>query len=105
MMTDHSPEPWGVHDVGTDMPTVCKEIDDNTCHEIAELTGCQGMSHSERVANGKRIVACVNFCKNVPTESLNHGIGVFAQAKMELNDRFMNPRVAEAIKTLKEEFA
>jgi hypothetical protein len=66
----HSPEPWGCHDKGTEFPTICKERENGTCHEIAELTGCQGMTHEERVANGERIVACVNACRGIPTEDL-----------------------------------
>lgn len=67
---NHSPEPWALHDLGTPEPTICFEHGDGTCHEIAELTGCQGMSREEREANGKRIVACVNFCKGLETEYL-----------------------------------
>lgn len=67
---NHSPEPWGCHDQGTPSPTICKERGDGSCHEIAELTGCQGMSHEELLANGDRIVACVNACAGIPTEKL-----------------------------------
>lgn len=62
----HSPEPWGCHDQGTEFPTICKEREDGSCHEIAELTGCQGMTHEEKVANGERIIAC----QGIPTEKL-----------------------------------
>ena len=72
----HSPEPWECHDKGTEFPTICKVRDDGSCHEIAELTGCQGMTHEERVANGERIVACVNACAGIPTEELVNCNGV-----------------------------
>lgn len=67
---NHSPEPWGLHDRGHESPTICREIDEHTCHEIAVLTGCQGMSREELLANGDRIVACVNACAGVSTETL-----------------------------------
>ena len=56
----HSPLPWGLHDAGTPAPTICKEREDGSCHEIAALTGCQGMSREELLANGELIVRAVN---------------------------------------------
>lgn len=66
----HSPEPWEMHDAGTDEPTICGMNGDGSCHQIAELVGCQGMSHEHLVACGSRIVACVNACEGIPTEDL-----------------------------------
>ena len=75
----HSPEPWELHDAShpvgyDDGPTICAINADGSCHEIAALTGCQGMTHEHLVACGERIVACINACRGIPTELLvQHG--------------------------------
>lgn len=53
------------------------------------------------LGNLKRAKACMEFCRGVPAKELQHGLGVFVQAKMEFNDRMIIPRVAEAIVVLK----
>ena len=53
------------------------------------------------LCNLKRAKACMEFCRGVPTEELQHGLGVFVQAKMEFKQRIIIPKVAEAIQILK----
>lgn len=49
----------------------------------------------------KRAKACMEFCRGVPTEELQQGLGVFVEAKMEFNERPITPTIANAIELLK----
>jgi hypothetical protein len=55
----HTPEPWH---------SGCRQIEDDNGVLIANLTGWKGDAESK--ANARRIVACVNACKGIKTESL-----------------------------------
>lgn len=59
-----------VHDLSQDFPTICRKWDDDTCHEVAQLTGCQKMSRETLEAYGHRLVACWNTCRGIPTDDL-----------------------------------
>ena len=59
-----------VHDLAQEFPTICRKWDENTCHNVAELIGCQGLPRAEMEAYGHRIVACWNACRGIPTERL-----------------------------------
>lgn len=93
---NHSPEPWELHDAShrvtfEDGPTICAMHQDGSCHEIAMLTGCQGMTHEHLLACGERIVACINACKGIPTEklagiSLSDVISKLIDAAKQLDD-------------------
>jgi len=50
----------------------------------------------------ERIAQCVDFCRDVPDEAMQAGLGAFVQAKMEFGQRLIMPKVAEAIEVLKE---
>ena len=59
----HSPEPWEVTEVGAGEYFIVKfePGGDGWEHSVGEI---------DREADARRIVACVNACKNVPTEAL-----------------------------------
>lgn len=59
----HSPEPWKIDDdgiiVGSDGSEVCDSVVGCRCHDDPAA-----MSEDDK----DRIVACVNFCRDIPTE-------------------------------------
>jgi hypothetical protein len=63
----HTPEPWEITEVG------------EYCGDIISSKGdvraiCQlSTGHKNHKVNGKRIVACVNFCRGYDTEILRNG--------------------------------
>jgi hypothetical protein len=79
--------------------------EDETGKQIDKLirdSQCRWSVAALSAEDAERIVACVNFCRNVPLESMKAGLGVFVQASLELNDCLITPEVAKAIKTLKD---
>lgn len=62
-MAEHSPEPWEVTEVGAGEFFIVKfePGGDGWERSIGEI---------DRLADAKRICACVNACRNIPTEWL-----------------------------------
>lgn len=62
---NHTPEPWVV---GTNFGCIHKGLPDGRRINGA-LVICQG-NNDQANANARRIVACVNACAGIPTETL-----------------------------------
>jgi hypothetical protein len=87
--TTHTPGPWEHGDNGliygqcgeddVESPFVCDVIEDSAMHAL-------GMLSPVEEANARRIVAAVNACEGIPTESRNQGI--VAELLMALTDFF-----------------
>ena len=65
MMSEHTKEPWD-----TSGPEILACADE-TKH-IATCWNHNNIDPDEQDANARRIVACVNACKNISTEALEH---------------------------------
>ena len=66
-MSDHSPEPW--------VQYACEVFESDSNEElVAPVADCDsssnGIPEKTKLANARRIVACVNACKGVSTTSL-----------------------------------
>jgi hypothetical protein len=74
-MTDHTPTPWAVKTEGTGITLI---VDDQGLI-IAQVTGYVRNSiesgKGEAKENARRIVACVNACVGIPTETLDKYYG------------------------------
>lgn len=62
-MSEHSPEPWEVTEVGAGEFFIVKfePGGDGWEHSVGEI---------DRLEDARRIVACVNFCRQFPTDYL-----------------------------------
>lgn len=69
-MTEHTKEPWRI--LPGKYPNVPQPIFSED-GQIASVGGYHEPGHAQRVANARRIVACVNACAGIPTEALESG--------------------------------
>ena len=65
MSDQHSPEPWTLI-IDEDRRRVVLEASDGASIEVDSLWS--DTMFAEHCDNFKRIVACVNFCRDIPTE-------------------------------------
>jgi len=63
----HSPEPWGYND------DFCRDSANSIVWAYAWHAGEDHLPSEE---NARRIVACVNFCRGVPTYQLEAGVNL-----------------------------
>jgi hypothetical protein len=63
MENKHTPEPWAFCEIHADVFAP-------EGHVIASTYKRQIQTNEIKVANAARIVACVNFCANIPNEQL-----------------------------------
>jgi len=102
MNGQHSPEPWQQAD-----------SDAGYIHDAngLEVASCTIYDDDEFIVNAKRIVACVNFCRGIPTEKLERCIEVdsnsphFVYVAMcagppmkKPTDPLKNPRIAACLR-------
>lgn len=66
MEQKHTPEPWRVTGTGT-IRYIDAPVGNGMLQEVAS---CMRVEYGDMEANARRIVACVNACKNIPTERL-----------------------------------
>ena len=72
---NHSPEPW------LKLGLAIFANDDN--HDF--IARCADRGIEEDHANAERIVACVNFCRQFPTEFIKNRQMVYIKDKKQLN--------------------
>lgn len=74
-MSEHTKEPWRIEN-STDIFSADRRGDVNDGFQIADCSvdydsdADPGLSHEERKANARRIVACVNACAGIATREL-----------------------------------
>lgn len=68
-MTDHSPEPWKIDTVNADRRVHVSGIYD--AQQQCPLTPSPG-DWTMSVEDARRITACVNACRGIPTEDLEN---------------------------------
>ena len=104
---NHTPEPWHTHDHGAQ--ELCVYSDDNQkCVAVFDGEGNWSWSDREqRLADARRIVACVNACAGVPLEWLESGLDGCVQGVREERDQYQsdNATIRAALKTQAEEAA
>lgn len=67
-MSEHTPEPWYVRDEWDGEPRIA--IGGPQPDHDFEIACLEGFPHPK--ANARRIVACVNACRGIETEKLEH---------------------------------
>lgn len=79
MNTKHTPEPWGIFDESDYYPGIGSTETGRQIVFFGEedaVTGVRGSSHEQALANAKRIIACVNACKNIDPDALSNAAEV-----------------------------
>ena len=86
-MPEHSPEPWGIQEVGREDAAPCYRINhaSHTAQEFA-VAVLDGEIHYSPKADADRIVACVNACRGIPTEHLTPPEGISCTVVLLLGD-------------------
>lgn len=74
-MSKHLPEPWTVFESQNAVrPGIDSAIESVVIFSEDEANGVQGDTAEEALANARRIVACVNACQSISTETLENGV-------------------------------
>ncbi len=80
-MSEHTPEPWAVF-MSNDDEKLLGVGSAETGEGITDHRGgIWNWDDTQGRANARRIVACVNACKGIPTEELEKGTRLFLDAK------------------------
>jgi len=66
---EHTPEPWKINRQGICLDGVGIDTEDDSVVEVA-CSDCTGDDERLSEVNARRIVACVNACRGIPTEAL-----------------------------------
>ncbi len=114
-MSQHTPEPWYVgtwkYWAGNTYYANIRPIgwDDDTSSGLAKVMAvsedAEGIEDSEYAANARRIVACVNTCRGIPTEALEGGavaglVAACEEALRVVNNHTTSPIPASAYNRL-----
>lgn len=72
----HTPEPWSVEDPRLEYPQNYKLWirSESQPNFIGEVDLSDYSNEEIAMANANRIVACINACKDIPTENLEAGV-------------------------------
>ena len=80
-MSKHTPEPWFYHRQGFSTVYIEARIGGGMLQEIAACGPCQDGTEQQD-ENARRIVACVNACRGLPTDELERN-GLVAAVGVE----------------------
>lgn len=95
-MTEHSPEPWEEDKTGG----FCNSgfgIQDAQGEPVVNVAcyECRGGDSICTEENRRRIMACVNACKGIPSESLQEFMDLVAQITYRLGGNLKPPEVLD----------
>lgn len=102
-MSEHTKEPWRTTNGIGGRPTVISSNEDDIAYTVIRGAAAKSMQAAED--NARRIVACVNHCKNVPNDYLESGSAEWYHEYVKRDRPALERRIDELIKQRDEALA